>query len=95
MDEEPDISINEIRLWTLSALMDFLLLRNLTVSQRKEELVALVFAAELHPHQHAPLATSPAEAAGEKATAYDDLLITPTGKLPDPKSLDNWVRNKE
>ena len=54
----------------------------------------LVFAAKLHP-QLAPLATSPAEAAGKKATAYEDLLVMPTGKLPDPKSLDNWVREEQ
>ena len=44
MDSEP-LSIDEIKLWNVKVLQDFLRKRGLKISGRKEELVALVFAA--------------------------------------------------
>ena len=43
-EEEEVVSIDDIKLWTVPALKDFLRKRNLKLSGRKEELVALVFA---------------------------------------------------
>lgn len=94
MDDQVDISIDEIRLWTVSALKDFLRSRNLKVSGRKEELVALVYAAKIMP-AFAPPATSSAEAAAEKKEEYEDLLKTPNGSLPDPRSLTNWLSEEK
>nr|XP_054759987.1 uncharacterized protein LOC129266168 [Lytechinus pictus] len=94
MDEESHLSIDEIRLWNMQQLKNFVRERNLPVSRRKEELVALVFAAKVSPHL-APVVTSPAEAAAEKTTAYADLLKIPTGSLPDPNSLENWIGEKD
>ena len=101
MDEESPVSIDEIRLWNMQQLKNFVRERNLPVSRRKEELVALVFAAKVSPHL-APVVTTPAEAAAEKTTAYADLLKIPTGSghggsgtLPDPNSLQNWIGEKD
>lgn len=94
MDDQVDISIDEIRLWTVSALKDFLRSRNLKVSGRKEELVALVYAAKIMP-AFAPPATSSAEAAAEKKEEYEDLLKTPNGSLPDPRSLTSWLSEEK
>lgn len=43
--EVKELSINEVRLWSVDRLKDFLRKRGLKVSFRKDELVAIVFAA--------------------------------------------------
>ena len=80
------VSIDDIKLWTVPALKDYLRKRNLKVSGRKEELVALVFAAKMMPELAAP-ATSAGVAEQQKKEHYGDLLKTPTGSLPDPDGL--------
>ena len=89
MADQSEVSIDEIRLWTVSALKAFLRSRNLKISGRKDELVALVYAAKIMPAIATP-PTSAAEAEAEKAQEYADLLRTPAGSIPDPKSLTNW-----
>ena len=88
-EEDSEFSIDDIKLWTVVALKDFLRKRNLKVSGRKEELVALVFAAKKTPVLSAP-ATSAAASDLQKKQQYRELLKTPTGCLPDPEELQDW-----
>ena len=87
--EDTELSIDEIKLWTVDALKAFLRKRSLKVSGRKEELVALVFAAKTMPELSAA-GTSAADGEHQKKRHYADLLKTPLGNLPDPKELSDW-----
>ena len=88
-EEDGEVSIDDIKLWTVVALKDFLRKRNLKLSGRKEELVALVFAAKRMPELSAP-GTSAAAADLQKKEHYADLLKTSVGNLPDPEELQDW-----
>ncbi|KAJ8043561.1 hypothetical protein HOLleu_10706 [Holothuria leucospilota] len=79
------LSIDEIKLWNVKTLQDFLRKRGLKVSGRKEELVALVFAALQMPD------STSADSDSAKREGYSKLLQIPSGKLPDPASLQNWM----
>ena len=59
------------------------------MSGRKEELVALVFAAKTMPELLAPGTSAPV-ADLQKRQHYRDLLKTSFGKLPDPHELQDW-----
>ena len=88
-EEDKELSIDEIKLWTVSALKNFLRERKMKVSGRKEELVALVFAAKLRPDL-APPAAGAAAVELEKEEHYKGLLRANTETLPDPEQLSNW-----
>ena len=79
---------------SIGQLKSFLRERNLPVSRRKEELVALVYAVKVSTAL-TPVATTTAEAAEARTTAYADLLKMQTGTLPDPNSLDNWLGEEQ
>ena len=49
MDDDQATSIDDIRLWTVPRLRDFLRKRKLKVSGRKDELVALVWSVHQSP----------------------------------------------
>ena len=84
MDVEEEPSIDDIRLWNVSRLKDFLRKRNLKVSGRKDELVALVYAAKMMPD----LVPAPARPSGEsKSAKYADLLSIGHKTLPFHKHL--------
>lgn len=85
-------SIDEIRLWNVKTLQEFLRKRGLRVSGRKEELVALVFAAKRMPDYVKPITT---EAECTKSIQYDDLLKIPNGKLPNPTDLKGWINEEQ
>ncbi|XP_071506363.1 uncharacterized protein [Diadema antillarum] len=89
MDEEQGVSIDDIKLWTVGRLRDFLKERNLKVSRRKDELVALVYAAKTMPH----LVPAPARPSTEsKSEKYEDLLrLRAEESLPDPNTLTGWI----
>lgn len=65
MDDESKVYIDDIRLWNKQQLKNSVRERNLPVSRRKEELVALVYAVKVSPNL-ALVVTTPAEAAAEK-----------------------------
>ena len=88
MDDEQEVSIDDIKLWTVGRLKEFLKERKLKVSRRKEELVALVYAAKMMPHL-VPLAARPS--AESKSEKYEDLLRLDDETLPDPNTLTNWM----
>ena len=88
-EEDTGVSIDEIKLWTVNALKDFLRKRNMKVSGRKDKLVPLVFVAKTRPDL-APPATSAATADLQKKEHYRDLLKTSSETLPDPEELNNW-----
>ncbi|XP_071502619.1 uncharacterized protein [Diadema antillarum] len=87
--EDTEMSIHDIKLWTVDALKAFLRQRNLKVSSHKEELVASVFAAKTMPELLAP-GTLAAVADLQKRQHCGYLLKTPFGKLPDPQELQDW-----
>lgn len=74
MGDSTVVSIDDIKLWTVPALKDYLRKRNLKVSGRK-----------MMPELAAP-ATS-AGVAEQQQKKYGDLSKTPTGSLPDPHGL--------
>lgn len=84
-EEEEEVSIDD-KLWMVVALKDFLRKRNLKVSGRKKELIALVLAARKMPEISVP-GTSAAAADLQKKEHYADLLKTLIGNLPDPEEL--------
>ncbi|XP_071510041.1 uncharacterized protein [Diadema antillarum] len=89
MDEEEGVSIDEIRLWTVPQLKAFLKKRKLKVSGRKDELVALVFAAKQVPSLAPEPTSDPSE---ERASKLEDLLMVRNTnlRLPNPDSLQDW-----
>ncbi|XP_033124665.1 uncharacterized protein LOC117122990 [Anneissia japonica] len=90
MSDDEEVTIDDIKLWNVQALKDFLRSRKLKVSGRKDELVALVYAAKLMPAL-VPAPSSPATKAATKLKGYQDLLKTPdNGVLPDPQDLTDW-----
>ncbi|PIK60998.1 hypothetical protein BSL78_02049 [Apostichopus japonicus] len=77
-------TIDEFKMWKVERLKQFLKKRNLKVSGRKDELVALAYAAV---HMNIPQVTDARE---EKATDYSAILNVENEVLPDPfKDLEN------
>ena len=90
MDDEQELSIDEIRLWTVPRLKEFLRQRKLKVSGRKDELVALVFSV-LQTPELAPVTAPSPSASGPGSGSLTDLLRVEDGTLlPDPGTLTNW-----
>lgn len=83
---EPTLSIDEIRLWNVKQLKNFLRKRGLKVSGRKDELVALVFAAMRLPGY----CKIQEDASSAKLRHYKDLLIIDGQKIPDPLEISGW-----
>ncbi|XP_076076008.1 uncharacterized protein LOC143046832 [Mytilus galloprovincialis] len=78
---ENDTSIDTFKRWTVPVLQQYLRKRGLRTSGKKEELVALVYSADLMKIK--PVLT-PAEERKLKADQYCDKLKAPKGIVPDP-----------
>ncbi|VDI71107.1 Hypothetical predicted protein [Mytilus galloprovincialis] len=78
---ENDTTIDTFKRWTVPVLQQYLRIRGLRTSGKKEELVALVYSADLMKIK--PVLT-PAEERKLKADQYCDKLKAPKGIVPDP-----------
>ncbi len=75
------VDIEYFKRWKVDRLKDYLRKRDLKVSMKKEELVALVFAAH---EQGTPVVQSAEEEKREKAAAYCELRSFGDVTIPDP-----------
>ena len=91
-DEQGNVSIDDIRLWTVACLKDFLRRRKLKVSGRKDELVATVYGVLQNPDAYPSVPpSSPATEEIVRKQALGKLLKTKDGSvLPDPALLTGW-----
>ncbi|CAC5363191.1 unnamed protein product [Mytilus coruscus] len=78
---ENDTSIDTFKRWTVPVLQQYLRIRGLRTSGKKEELVALVYSANLMKIKQV---LTPAEERKLKADQYCDKLKAPKGIVPDP-----------
>ncbi|CAC5402625.1 unnamed protein product [Mytilus coruscus] len=78
---ENDTSIDTFKRWTVPVLQQYLRIRGLRTSGKKEELVALVYSINLMKIKQV---LTPAEERKLKADQYCDKLKTPKGIVPDP-----------
>ena len=90
MDDEKAPSIDDIRLWTVPRLKDFLRQRRLKVSGRKDELVALVFSVLRSPELAPVKQTCAGPSAGGSGSITDLLRVEDRTLLPDPSTLTDW-----
>ncbi|XP_031557009.1 uncharacterized protein LOC116293689 [Actinia tenebrosa] len=81
-------SFDEVAMWRVEALKEFLRKRNLKVTGKKQELVARVFAAF---EQRIPISLQGASLVKQTKEEQSRLLTTDEGILPDPLTLkDCW-----
>ena len=90
MDDEKAPSIDDIHLWTVPRLKDFLRQRRLKVSGRKDELVALVFSVLQSPELAPVKQTCAGPSAGGSGSITDLLRVEDGTLLPDPSTLTDW-----
>jgi hypothetical protein len=91
IDEEPPhrpLTYEEMKLWKVPQLKNYLRDRGLKTTWRREELLALAFGAE---QLGIPPKPSALEEKKAKAAQYQDRLTVNGEKLPDPFMLKGWL----